>query len=779
AVANGDGTWTAQVPGSALAGATTPTVTAEAVFADAAGNDAAPVTDTQNYTVDVTPPTTTIDLTDPEGDNIPTASGVTEPGSTVVVSWPDGTTSTVTADGTTGAWTATPVLAQPDGTVSVAVTDPAGNPGTGSAGWTPNTTTPGAADDLATASVDIVPAETAVNNGSATYALGIGIGLGLIDLQATVLGVPSVGFTIADGHTQDLTFAFGGLANVGVLGDYQVIVQKWDALTGQWTSIDGSATGGSVLNIGLLDGGANGVAIPDMDPGQYRAFMVYNGIGLSVLTTMTVNGLDHDYLNTSIETGEATGNVLDNDGGAAAAGHIVTSVNFNGTDYPVAAGPAGTTIIGQYGQLVIHQDGSYTYTPNADAAAIGKVDQFTYTLHDPVANTDTQAELYVRIDSEGQGLVWSDTDIGADATYSVAATNDAADLSVTWINPTDPLLDQSQSLGGLFGDNTANSNSFIIGANEAASGTVTVSVTVGALSSGTVGLQELVGGVWQDVPNSAISFNITVGLLGTVATIDIGSLGLDAGTYRVHTTLSSLLTSMTVTTDVNVTHLDQHVISGDPSISGSVVVNDGIVPEGSKVMVADGGAFVDATTAGTVIHGLHGDLTIYSDGTYKYEPLDTLAYADREATDSFTYKIVLPSGYETTAELVVQLHDGSAVAFANVTGDPVSAESFSMDPSGDVVPLHSLAEHNASDAPPEPAQHDFSEALVLDDGGGEIVLPSSDSETVGGSSADVAASSTDTDLLTVDDSSAVTDPLAYLTPDPLTQEDPLHSAHMV
>jgi VCBS repeat-containing protein len=49
------------------------------------------------------------------------------------------------------------------------------------------------------------------------------------------------------------------------------------------------------------------------------------------------------------------------------------------------------------------------------------------------------------------------------------------------------------------------------------------------------------------------------------------------------------------------------------------------VPEGSKVMVADGGAFVDATTAGTVIHGLHGDLTIYSDGTYKYEPLDTLA----------------------------------------------------------------------------------------------------------------------------------------------------------
>ncbi|MFK0686469.1 hypothetical protein SD208_19405, partial [Ochrobactrum sp. BD67] len=764
------------------AGAATPTVTAEVVFADAAGNDAAPVTDTQTYTVDTTPPTTTVTITDPEGDNIPTASGTTEPGSTVVVTWPDGTTSEVVADGTTGNWTATAVLAQPAGTVSVAVTDPAGNSGSGSGGWTPNTTTPGAADDLATASVDVVPTETAVDNGSTTYLLGIGIGLGLIDLQATVLGVPSVGFTIADGHTQDLTFAFGGLADVGVLGDYQVVVQKWDALTGKWTNIDGSATGGSILNIGLLDGGANGVVIPDMDAGQYRAFMVYNGVGLSVLTTMTVSGLDHDYINTSIVTGEASGNVLDNDGGAAAAGHIVTSVNFNGTDYPVAAGPVGTTIIGQYGQLVIHQDGSYTYTPNADGTAIGKVDHFVYTLHDPVANTDTQANLYVRIDSEGQGLVWSETDPAADATYSVAATNDAAEIDITWVNPTDPAyFDQSQSLTGplVFGSTEANSNQFVIDANMAVSGTVTVAATLAVLSNGTVTLQEFVGGVWQDVPNSQVAFPILAGVLGTVATIDLGSLGLDAGTYRVHTTLSGAASIVSITTDVNVTHLDQHVISGDPSISGSLVANDGVVPEGSRLEVSSGGTFVDATTTGTVIHGLHGDLTVYSNGTYKYEPLDTLAYADREATDTFTYKIVLPGGYETTAELVVQLHDGAAVAFTTASAEPVSAESFSADTSGDVVALDGLAGSDASDSSPEPAQQNLSEALLLDDGGGEIVLPSSDSEAGGGSSADTAVSSTGADLITVDDSSAVTDPLAYLTPDPLTQEDPLHSAHMV
>ncbi|WP_036584616.1 Ig-like domain-containing protein, partial [Brucella anthropi] len=76
------------------------------------------------------------------GDNIPTASGTTEPGSTVTVTWPDGTTSEVTADGTTGEWTATAPGEQPDGDVTAAVTDPAGNTGSGTGTWTSTDTTP-------------------------------------------------------------------------------------------------------------------------------------------------------------------------------------------------------------------------------------------------------------------------------------------------------------------------------------------------------------------------------------------------------------------------------------------------------------------------------------------------------------------------------------------------------------------------------------------------------------------------------------------------------------
>ncbi|WP_404406410.1 Ig-like domain-containing protein [Pelagibacterium halotolerans] len=53
-------------------------------------------------------------------------SGTAEPGAKVTIAWPDGTTSTVTAD-ETGKFTAGSATPQPQGTVSVTVTDGAGN----------------------------------------------------------------------------------------------------------------------------------------------------------------------------------------------------------------------------------------------------------------------------------------------------------------------------------------------------------------------------------------------------------------------------------------------------------------------------------------------------------------------------------------------------------------------------------------------------------------------------------------------------------------------------
>ncbi|KCX73255.1 bacterial Ig-like domain family protein, partial [Acinetobacter baumannii 754286] len=125
AVNNGDGTWT-------LADNTLPTLadgphTITVTATDAAGNVG---NDTAVVTIDTVAPNAPvldpINATDP-------VSGQAEPGSTVTVTYPDGTTATVVA-GTDGSWSVPNPGNLVDGdTVTATATDPAGNtslPGT-------------------------------------------------------------------------------------------------------------------------------------------------------------------------------------------------------------------------------------------------------------------------------------------------------------------------------------------------------------------------------------------------------------------------------------------------------------------------------------------------------------------------------------------------------------------------------------------------------------------------------------------------------------------------
>jgi hypothetical protein len=119
AVNNGDGTWT--LADNTLPALTDGPHTITVTATDAAGNAG---TDTAVVTIDTTAPNAPvldpINATDP-------VSGTAEPGSTVTVSFPDGTTTTVVA-GTDGSWSVpNPGLNDGDEVEAIA-TDPAGNP---------------------------------------------------------------------------------------------------------------------------------------------------------------------------------------------------------------------------------------------------------------------------------------------------------------------------------------------------------------------------------------------------------------------------------------------------------------------------------------------------------------------------------------------------------------------------------------------------------------------------------------------------------------------------
>ncbi|MBE4723868.1 Ig-like domain-containing protein, partial [Acinetobacter baumannii] len=82
------GTWTVSVPGSELTADADKTIDAKVTFTDAAGNSSS-VNDTQTYTIDTTAPDAPVinpvNGTDP-------ITGTAEPGSTVTVTYPDGST---------------------------------------------------------------------------------------------------------------------------------------------------------------------------------------------------------------------------------------------------------------------------------------------------------------------------------------------------------------------------------------------------------------------------------------------------------------------------------------------------------------------------------------------------------------------------------------------------------------------------------------------------------------------------------------------------------------
>ncbi len=394
------GTWTVSVPGSDLTADADKTIDAKVTFTDAAGNSSS-VNDTHTYTVDTVAPNAPvldpINATDP-------VSGQAEPGSTVTVTYPDGTTATVVA-GPDGSWSVPNPGNLVDGdTVTATATDPAGNtslPGTGtvSADITApvvalddvltNDSTPALTgtvnDPTATVVVNVDGTDyPAVNNGDGTWTLADNTLPALTDGPHTI----TVTATDAAGNVGNDT----AVVTIDTTAPNAPVLDPINATD----PVSGTAEAGSTVTVTYPDGTTATVVA-----GTDGSWSVPNPGNLVDGDTVTATATDPAG-NTSLPgTGTvsaditapvvALDDVLTNDSTPALTGTVndptaTVVVNVDGTDYPAVNNGDGTWTLAD-NTLPVLADGPHTITVTAtDAAGNAGTDTAVVTIDTTAPN---------------------------------------------------------------------------------------------------------------------------------------------------------------------------------------------------------------------------------------------------------------------------------------------------------------------------------------------------------------------------------------------------------
>ena len=203
-------------------------------------------------------------------------------------------------------------------------------------------------------------------------------------------------FTVASGTTSDLTFSVTA-SGLSLLSPISVALYM--KVNGVYTLVNNYPSG-SLLSLG---NNTIGVTIQDKPAGDYQVRITAGGLlnVTAISTTLTAVATHTNQFVVGSAT-VATGNLLTDTagGGADVLGSPYTSLSVLSAGAFVVPGYNGVTIAGTYGSLLVHADGSYTYTLNADqpGSVIGKTDVFTYELSHPSGATDT-ASLTVSLNA--------------------------------------------------------------------------------------------------------------------------------------------------------------------------------------------------------------------------------------------------------------------------------------------------------------------------------------------------------------------------------------------
>lgn len=234
--------------------------------------------------------------------------------------------------------------------------------------------------------------------------------------------------TVGADTTADLQVVLNSTSILSLLNGATIELLKLNPTTGQYVLVQ-TVQGNSLLSLGS---GAAGYTFQDQTAGTYHIRVTAGGIGLaaSIITNLNTTTTYNNQFDVGSYTA-VTGNLLTGSGADTLGSPLtVLSVLVAANTYTIP-GQNGVSVTGQYGTLLVHADGSYTYTLKSGLTSevIGQHDTFTYELTHPNGTSDT-ATLTVNLNNASSVTSFSsllaDTgdDSSAVATVAAAASSE-------------------------------------------------------------------------------------------------------------------------------------------------------------------------------------------------------------------------------------------------------------------------------------------------------------------------------------------------------------------
>jgi VCBS repeat-containing protein len=322
---------------------------------------------------------------------------------------------------------------------------------------------------------------------------------------------------------------------------------------------------------------------------------------------------------------------------------------------PAVSGGVGIALVGQFGTLALAENGSYTFTPNANAIALfegqsGR-DVFTYTICDSAGLT-SNTTISITVCGEGSPPKVNQPPV---------ANNDVREICE------DDLLTNGQAIRGNaqgdMRDTDPDGDTLKIAGVGGKDSTGNLSANVGTAVAGAWGSIVVASdGSYSYTPNAAAQglkdgqnvsdvFRYTVcdsaGLVST-ATITINLCGVNDGPIARNDTRTVCEDGVLNDGKAIVGNLNGDVADSDRD--GDPLKVQGIAAGDSASLSISGGV-------GTAIVGTWGSITIDRDGNYIYQPNASAQAlsAGETVTDVFSYTICDPSGALSSAKITIEL----------------------------------------------------------------------------------------------------------------------------